>query len=500
MSRLLQLFPHVWQRVFMYAILLVFAAHMVSFAVFRYGIESGMHMHVLEGLASSGAAALEGKSREAAKVLPEFFHNHQRSLWIERPDGTLIAGEPKPGLSSAERGSLPLVRTQGSMRYMRSGIASAPYLVAAPVTLLDDEAVLYLCLDRILPPPMPVLFIQGLIAVCLIGGALSIWAAWRIARPLRKLRSEVLEIAKGNLNARVTVKGAEEIRQVAEAVNSMAQNLSDNIIGMRELVANISHEMRSPLARMSISATIVDEGVRALAHRFEHSPRLNPPNMADAPPLIMDAEGSPLAVKHVDRMAQEIEHMESLVSSCLLNSKLDLQQEVPKAAPLNLSLLCARVLARYEASLQAKKLTFSKAVQDNLWIAGDEELLSLVLTNLLDNAVKYTGEGGIVRLCLREEDDRAVLSLENSHNALDEKELSRLFEPFFRRRDTAGQTGGAGLGLSLVNKIARCHRGSVTAENGKLGLLFTVNLPHNQAAYPEFEQWFFTRHGEAVPM
>lgn len=481
----------------MYVIFLVFAAHLISFAVFRYGIENDMHMHVLEGLASSATAALEGKSREAAKVLPEFFYNHHRALWIEQPGGELIAGEAKPGLSYAERRSLPLVRTQGGMRYMETGIASAPYLVAAPVTLLGDEAVLYLCLDRIPPPPMPVIFIQGLIAVCFVGGALSIWAAWRIARPLRRLRSEVLEIASGNLSARVSVQGAKEIRQVAEAVNSMAKNLSDNIIGMRELVANISHEMRSPLARMSISITIIEEGVRALTHRLERQIR---PNLADAPPLIVDAGGSPLAVKHVGRMAQEIEHMENLVGSCLLNSKLDLQQEMPRAEPLDLSRLCAHVLSRYEASLQAKKFTFSKAVQDNLWIAGDEELLSLVLTNLLDNAVKYTEEGGAVRLRLYEEEGRAVLSLENSHAALDEQELSRLFEPFFRGRDTAGHTDGAGLGLPLVNKIARCHHGSVTAENGEFGLLFTVNLPYGQSADAEFERWFFARHSEAVFM
>ncbi|CAK7010790.1 MAG: Adaptive-response sensory-kinase SasA [Desulfovibrio sp.] len=498
MSNSTQLFPRLWQRVFMYAILLVFASHLVSFAMFRFGIANNMHMQMLDDLVVSATSALEGRSREAAKILPEFFQHHSRTLWIEGADGERIAGEVKPGLSRAERQNLPLIRTNGTARYMTTGDNDAPYLVAAPVSLLDGNAVLYLFVEKMPPPPMSILFLQGFIAVCLIGGALSIWAAWRIARPLRKLRSEVLEIASGNLGARVTVKGSEEICEVADAVNSMAQNLSNNIMGMRELVANISHEMRSPLARMSISVAIIEEGVRNLSRWYAKNP---PPETDAAPPVITDAAGSPLAARHVERMAQEIEHMERLVGSCLLNSKLDLQQEETVVEAVDLSLLCKSILPRYEAMMQAKNLSFNRTVQEGLWVDGDEELLGLVLTNLLDNAVKYTADGGVVRLHLREEQTRVLLSLENSHDALDEAELPRLFEPFFRRLDNAGNTAGVGLGLSLVNKITTCHRGRVTAENGEIGLLFTVSLPCNgRSPNPEFVQWFFARHSEPLSM
>lgn len=495
MNKISKWLPHVWQRVFLYAILLVFASHMASFVVFHYGLENDMHMHVLDRLASSGAAALKGKSRETAKVLPDFFSHDSRSLWIERPDGELIVGEPEPGLSYAERKPLPVARAHGNVRYLETGDPAAPYLAAIPVSLLDCEAILYLYLEKMPPPPMPVIFTQGLIAVFLVGGTLGVWAAWRIARPLRRLRSEVLEIAGGNLGARVSVEGAEEISQVAEAVNSMARNLSNNIMEMRELIANISHEMRSPLARMSISITIIEEGVHALARRYGQSP---PPAGDSAPPVIMDADGRPLAVKHVGRVNQEIEHMENLVGSCLLNSKLDLQPEMPRVETLDLSALCKSILPRYEELFQSKNLSFSRSVQDGLQVEGDAELLSTVLTNLLDNAVKYTDEGGLVELGLRREEGRVLLNLENSHKALEAAELPRLFEPFFKRRETAGNTAGAGLGLSLVRKIVKCHHGSVTAENGKTGLLFTVALPCIQSPAPEFVEWFFERHGRAA--
>ena len=140
--------------------------------------------------------------------------------------------------------------------------------------------------------------------------------------------------------------------------------------------------------------------------------------------------------------------MENLVGSCLLSSKLDLQQENPKMNVLNLSLLCRNIASKHEGLLQAKQLSFSQEIQDDLWVNGDEDLLSLVHTNLLDNALKYTTEGGIVRLCLSRSEDNVLLRLENSHETMDQADMARLFEPFYRAINTAGTTCGAGLGLA----------------------------------------------------
>lgn len=469
----------------MYAILLVLAAHLVSFVVFHLWLANNntMYMQLLERIAYDGAMALEGKSREAAGILPEFFKNSSRTLWIEKADGDVVAGTVEPGLSFADRQHLPLARTsQNHVQFWKTGYTEAPYLVGLPVNLLEGPATLFLFLEK-MPPPPPLLFSQGLIAVCLIGGALSIWVAWRISRPLRRLRSEVLDIANGNLNARASVGGSVEIAQVAEAVNSMAQNLSDNITGMRELVANISHEMRSPLTRMSFSVAIIEEGLDALAKGQKRQPS----NEKDEGlPVVMDPQSNPLIMKHLGRLTQEIGHMENLVGSCLLSSKLDLQQENPKMNALDLSLLCKNVASKHEGLLHAKQLLFSQEIQDDLWVNGDEDLLSLVLTNLLDNALKYTAEGGVVRLCLYRSQDSVLLRLENSHEAIDPADMAHLFEPFFRIMNTAGTTCGAGLGLSLVKKIVCCHRGEVSAESGETGLLFTVSLPCRQLPNPQF--------------
>ena len=496
----MRIFPRLWQQVFMYAILLVLASHLVSFVVFRFGISNNMYYQVLEDLASSGAAAVEGKDREVAEILPEFFSKHFRSLWLESPDGRVIAGEAKPGFSAAERVSFSPSEAphpgREDVRFWNTGHPNVPVLASVPVNLRNEAAILYLYMEKMPPPPMPVLFIQGLIAVCLIGGVLSVWVTWRVTRPLRRLRSEVLEIAGGNLDARVSVAGSREISQVAEAVNSMAQNLSQNITGMRELVANISHEMRSPLARMTFSITIIEEGLHGLTRWYAKRP---PKEDEEAVPVIMDHGGDPLAVRHVGRLTQEIEHMENLVNSCLLSSKLDLQQHNIQMESLNLSRLCRSTLTRYDSRWHAENLCFSHDIQDDLWLEGDESLLSLVLTNLLDNAVKYTSKGGLVRFRLYKEHGVLLLSLENSHDAIDDAALQRLFEPFFKRQNADEKTDGVGLGLALAQKIAASHQGSVTVENGSLGVLFTVRLPAVPPPSQEFMHWFFERHRDQTP-
>lgn len=488
----MRFFSCLWQKVFMYALLLILATHIVSFAVFQLGIGNNLYIQMLEDLAHGGALALAGKGRDAVDVLPEFFIRSNRALWVEHPNGELVAGAPQPGYSPADRAGFAVSGvTASGVTLLETGRPEAPFLAAVPVSLQQDEAVLYLYMEKMPPPPRPVLFAQGLIAVCLIGGALSIWVAWRIARPLRRLRTEAMTIADGNLNARVSVAGSEEIAQVAEAVNSMAQSLSGYITSMRELVANISHEMRSPLARMTLSSAIIEEALQTLTSWY----RKNPLPEKDMPPLVLGPDGEPLAVRHVDRLNREIEHMETLVGSCLLSSKLDLHQENMQMDFLDFSQLCRATLARYEAQWQGKGLSCVQDMQDDLWVEGDEALLLLILTNLLDNALKYTAQGGTVQVRMHERHGLIVLSVENSHPPVPGDILPHLFEPFYKNRANGAKTDGVGLGLSLVRKIAACHQGNIVAENGETGLRFTLWLPSTQVASAEFVQWFFERHG-----
>ena len=261
--------------------------------------------------------------------------------------------------------------------------ASGAYLAESVAHLREHEAVVCLRLDEQPPPPLLMIFLQSLIAVCIVGGALSVWITWRIARPLNRLRSEVLQIAGGDLEARVGENGPEEIAQVARAVNNMAQSLLNNIRNMRQLVANLSHEMRSPLARMSISAAIVQEGLAALLASGTSRTSRAEDDAETYSRLILNASGTPLACVHIGYMLQEIEHMERLVGSSLLNSRLELQHEKLQMQPVDMSALGMDIVLRHEAMIAERELSLSVDIRPDLWVMGDEALLSLVITNLL---------------------------------------------------------------------------------------------------------------------
>lgn len=392
----MHLFTHLWQRVFAYALLLVLISHVVSSIIFRLGYVNDMDLQFITEVTSNITSVIEGKDLASIEPLAEFFNNSknkQHRLWLESPDGKIIFGEHTPEFIHQNRRLMnPLNAPDTPVTVFKSDdIFDELYLALAPVRLKDGDAIVCISLIRRPPPPVSALFLQGLTAVCIIGGMLSIWVTWHIARPLHRLSSEVLYIADGHFEAHVNEHAPKEISQVAKAVNHMAYSLSQNIKSMRELVANLSHEMRSPLARMSISSAIVEEGLDVLVHGYG---KYISSNNNGGTRLITDDAGVPLACVHIKYILQEINHMENLVNSSLLSCRLDSQHNQLELQPVDISRLCTNIALRHEALIEDKGLSATLDIQPDLWVYGDRTLLSMLFSNLLDNAVKYTDKGG----------------------------------------------------------------------------------------------------------
>lgn len=433
---------HLWQRIFTYAVILVTVSQLTVFFLYRYSVSRDEARRFITDYTGSVAASLEDGSLETADALLRVLNRRSARAWLEDSGGRLLVGVVPP---NARPGALVLENAANGLVIAETAGADR-YLASVPVTLHGGSAKLFMTFGPPRGPDMWTLFFQGLICVSIIALLLAFWMARRVSSPLRALRGDVMDIAGGNLESRVAVKGHDEITDVANAVNHMAENLARHIRSMRELVANISHEMRSPLARIQVSAAMLEEEV---------------------------AE-NPKAAGRLRLIQEELDHMNKLIGATLLTSKLDLQGAQRPETSVAFTDLCAEACRRHVPVFGQKRQRFLQDIREGVTLCGDETLLTTLVSNLLENAAKYTREGGTVTLRLESDAEGARLEVENEHEPLAQTVLAHLFEPFYRGGMATGT--GVGLGLSLVRKIAELHGGAVTAENTGDAVRFSVRF------------------------
>ncbi len=262
----------------------------------------------------------------------------------------------------------------------------------------------------------------------------------RLTRRLEALKQGVEQFGAGQLSHRVAVSGHDEVAAVATSFNVAAARVEALVQSHRSLLANASHELRSPLARMKLAVALLD----------------------DAPPA------------QRERLKREIDtnvaELDELVEEVLLASRLDVAAQHDRDEPVELLGLAAEEAARLDAAIDGEPLT----------VTGDERLLRRALRNLLENAHRYGGgavESEVSVEVLRHA-GQALLRVCDRGPGVPEAMRERIFEPFFRMPGHAEQAGGVGLGLSLVRQIALRHGGRVrcTARVGG-GSCFEVSVP-----------------------
>lgn len=443
----------IWLQIFIYTIVLLVLMQLATFALHRYSMDSDEVRRYMSENIRSTAAALEGESVAGAKTAASLFGRRGGRLWVitAEQNGREVVLAGNSDFTRERFENIPNVKywNEGELEMWSTDDERRRFVAAFPVHLSDAEATLYISYGQPRGPRLWDIFMQGLIGFSIVGCILAFWLARSVSRPLRRLRGEVLEIAGGSLSRRVEPKGPDEVRDVALAVNYMADNLSKYIRNMRELVANISHELRSPLARMQVSMALIEEKLKG------------------------GADEKTLAQLRL--LNEEMEHMNKLIGDTLLSSKLDLHGAPPMTADVAFSGLAGEMIRRHAPLMNQRGLSFEAEIEDNVTLPGDETLLCHLVSNYLDNAAKYTDPGGLVRVRLFTEGGKAVFEVENTHAPIPAEMLEQVFEPFYRGGIATG--GGVGLGLSLVRQIAEQHQGAVSAANTAGAVLFRVTLP-----------------------
>ena len=281
----------------------------------------------------------------------------------------------------------------------------------------------------------------GLVAsLAVLFGAISIGAypvVRRLTRRLESLKQGVEAFGAGALGRRVAEDGGDEVAAVGASFNRAAARIEALVRSHQSLLANASHELRSPLARMKMALALLDEAPTGQRERLRHEIDTN------------------------------IGELDALVEEVLLASRLDdATQAVALLDRVDLLALAAEEASRFGATVDGEDLV----------VRGDERLLRRALRNLLENARRYGG--GEISVRTQASCGRLLVRVCDRGPGVPDAARERIFEPFYRLPGHAEQAGGVGLGLSLVKQIAERHGGSVRCEPREGGgSCFVLSLP-----------------------
>jgi two-component system sensor histidine kinase CpxA len=324
------------------------------------------------------------------------------------------------------------------------------------------------------PPPGPRLFLgprgmplPGLIILIITSGVVCYFLSWYLTKPIVRLRAAAQQLAAGDLTARSGAPASrrrDEVAGLMRDFDAMAGRLETLVKAQSRLLNDISHELRSPLARLNV----------ALGLARQRS----------------DAENADM----LDRIELEASRLNELIGRILTLARLeDGEQPVPQT-PVPLDELVANVAEDAEFEAQARHCHVRTFIPAGDWgVRGNASLLHSAAENVIRNAIRYTQEGTSVEIELTSEPSgrglEAVLKVSDSGPGVPEASLEKLFEPFYRIDDARGRlTGGVGLGLAITERAVRFHGGRVSAHNRpEGGLRIEIRLPliaRGQGAQP----------------
>jgi signal transduction histidine kinase len=251
--------------------------------------------------------------------------------------------------------------------------------------------------------------------------------------------------AEGRLEKRANIQGKDEIAELGRTFDGMAEKLQNMLQQRKEFLALISHELKSPLARMRIALELLQE-------------RNQPP------------ENSRL----LGQMEQDISESEELIEQLLVLSRVEMNAPIQRE-PVSLERLTQSIIE------QLKTLSDHLSVKFHLLgtatAFADYAQLERAIANVLDNAIKFSNEGDIVNVQIGREGENATWVCQDSGKGIDPSENEKIFQPFYRGKTDAGKDG-SGLGLFIAKKIVELHGGTITAsKNPDRGTTIRILLP-----------------------
>ena len=294
--------------------------------------------------------------------------------------------------------------------------------------------------------------IPPFILLCVISLIVSMIAAFFLSKlfftPLKTLRNGMQQIYEGDYTIRLTTKTSSlEMQELFSGFNMMAQELASTEIIQSDFISNVSHEFKTPINAIEGYATLLQSSDET------------------------DATNS----EYIEKILSNTKRLSSLVNNVLLLSKIENQQIQPHRETYDVTEQIRETIVSLEPSWSPKNVEFDVDM-DEVEYYGTESMMHHVWTNLLGNAIKFSPDGGEIKISLHKNQSDVVFSIADNGPGLSEQAKKHLFDKFYQE-DTSHKAEGNGLGLALVKRILALSDGEITAENRpEGGCLFTVVL------------------------
>ena len=403
------------------------------------------------------ANAVEGSKRfesGGCAAFNAYAQQRNETLALADANGKVLCGQAPP----VNEG---LTESNGAVHARRAGnvtVWSAPaisasgtkYLFIAVVPVHQEQHTWYEDLYHFASPQLPV--------AIAIGGLTTFVLVLIFTRPVVRLRKATLQLAQGNLSARVREPGkrsrifkGDEFDALVDGFNHMAERLESLVNAQKLLLRDVSHELRSPLARLSVALELSREDADATMNT------------------------------HLNRIEREMERLNQLIGQLLTLSSMEAAEGLDKIERVSMKMLLEEMTpdATYEA--QQRDASVALDAQCDCVVEGRRELLYRAIENVVRNAVRYTQAGTQVEIRLSRDNERHMVVIEVSDRGpgIPESEIASIFRPFYRL-DVArsAQTGGFGVGLAIAERAIKLHNGQIRASNrGGGGTTIHISLP-----------------------
>jgi two-component system sensor histidine kinase CpxA len=288
----------------------------------------------------------------------------------------------------------------------------------------------------------PELHVAVLLGLAIVG----YFFARNLTNPVRQLQEAVEGFGRGEFRARLRSKRQDELGQLARTFDEMADRIETLLTAERRLLLDISHELRSPLARLGLAVELA-------------------------------RSGGDLS-KHLDRIQKEADRLNTLVGELLQVTRAEADRSQMHREPVDLADLISGIAEDARVEAEARGARVDVSASDEPVVSGDIELLRRAIENVVRNAIRHTAAGASVDIRLTVKDGQAIVGVRDHGTGVPEASLPHIFDAFYRvEADRNRGSGGVGLGLAIARRAVQVHGGEIRARNVDPGLCVEIVLP-----------------------